>query len=89
MNTMSIGSRQGSPQARVGSFSLTSVRSRLRFSSAVIEGEARRRYPTWRPKQLMSTTAGLLTIVAVFSVTTYKLASYAVGLRELSAAQRQ
>lgn len=37
----------------------------------------------------MSTTAGLLTVAAVLSITTYKLATRPVELQDLSAAQRQ
>jgi hypothetical protein len=47
------------------------------------------RYPAWLPKVLLSTTAGLLTIAAVLSVATYKLATSGVELKDLSPAQRQ
>lgn len=47
------------------------------------------RFPAWLPKVLVSTTAGLLTVAAVLSVATYKLATRPVELQDLSATQRQ
>lgn len=53
------------------------------------ERHAGQRFPAWLPKVLVSTTAGLLTVAAVLSVATYKLATRPVELQDLSATQRQ
>lgn len=55
----------------------------------MIENHTRQRYPTWLPKVLLSTTAGLFAVAAVLSVATYKLTTRRVELQDLSATQRQ
>ena len=55
----------------------------------MVDTHTRRRSPTWLLKVLVSTTAGLLAVAAVLSVVTYKLATRAVRLQDLSVAQRQ